>query len=104
MKNNMKKIFVIIGLFVISQNTNCQIWQEDRALDLFNSRDYVHAIPEYEKLIKLNKNTEYLYKLGMCHYYLKDYKKAQVYLDEVKDKKDVVIEAFLYDAICEHYL
>ena len=81
-----------------------QIWQEDVANDLYNSRDYFHAIPEYEKLIKLNKNTDYLFKLGMCHYYLKDYTKAQVYLDEVKDKYDAVIEAYLYDAICEHYL
>src|SRR5688572_1179114 len=100
----MKRILCILYLLLTLPAGYSQIWQEDRASDLFNSRDYVHAIPEYEKLIKLNKNTEYLYKLGMCHYYLKDYQKAQVYLDEVKDKKDAVIDAFLYDAICEHYL
>lgn len=99
----MKKL-IIFGIFFVCRVVYSQLWQQDIANDLFNSRDYVHAIPEYEKLIKLNKNTENLYKLGMCHYYLKDYKKAQVYLDEVKDKKDALTEAYLYDAICEHYL
>ena len=84
----MKK-FLVLSISMVSLNfTFSQIWQEDVANDLYKSRDYVHAIVEYEKLIKLNKNTEFLYKLGMCHYYLKDYTKAQVYLDEVKDKKD----------------
>jgi outer membrane protein OmpA-like peptidoglycan-associated protein len=100
----MKKL--LIGIIVILKmgSSFAQIWQEDIANDLFKGRDYVHAIPEYEKLIRLNKNTEYLYRLGLCYYHLKDYTKAQVYLDEVKDKKDAVIDAFLYDAICEHYL
>jgi outer membrane protein OmpA-like peptidoglycan-associated protein len=104
----MKKLIFIIISFLFAGFSFGQIWQEDVANDLFKSRDYVHAIPEYEKLIKLNKNTEYLYQLGMCYYYLKDYTKAQVYLEEVKEKsktsKDAVIDAFLYDAICEHYL
>lgn len=100
----MKKVFAI-GICLLNFGFSFgQIWQEDIANDLYKSRDYFHAIPEYEKLIKLNNNTEYLYKLGMCHYYLKDYSKAQIYLDEVKDKKDVIVDAYLYDAICEHYL
>ncbi len=100
----MKKIIAIVICLLGFGFSYGQIWQEDVANDLYNSRDYVHAIVEYEKLIKLNKNTDFLYKLGMCHYYLKDYRKAQVYLDQVKDKKDVLIDAYLYDAICEHYL
>ncbi len=100
----MKRAIIFGFIFFNISLSFSQIWQEDVANDLYNSRDYFHAIPEYEKLIKLNKNTEYLYKLGMCHFYLKDYTKAQVYLDEVKDKKDAIIDAYLYDAICEHYL
>lgn len=104
----MKNLIIGILLFFSCGFSFAQIWQEDYARDLFNSRDYFHAIPEYEKLIKLNKNTEYLFKLGMCHYYLKDYTKAQVYLEEVKEEaitsKNAIIDAFLYDAICEHYL
>jgi outer membrane protein OmpA-like peptidoglycan-associated protein len=100
MKNWM--IGVLLAMNVMAAHS--QIWQEDVANDLYQSRDYFHAITEYEKLIKLNKNTVYLYRLGMCHYFLKDYTKAQIYLDEVKDKQDVVIDAYLYDAICEHYL
>jgi len=100
---SMKKLFFLITCFY-AFSLNAQVWQEDIANDLYKSRDYFHAIPEYEKLIKLPKNTEYLYKLGICHYYLKDYTKAQVYLDQVKDKKDAITEAYLYDAICEQYL
>jgi outer membrane protein OmpA-like peptidoglycan-associated protein len=100
----MKKIIFAGCMFLNLGFSFSQIWQEDIANDLYNSRDYFHAIPEYEKLIKLNKNTGYLYKLGMCHYYLKDYTQAQVYLDQVKNKPDAIIDAFLYDAICEHYL
>lgn len=100
MKNWM--IGVLLAMNVMAAHS--QIWQEDVANDLYQSRDYFHAITEYEKLIKLNENTVYLYRLGMCHYFLKDYTKAQIYLDEVKDKQDAVIDAYLYDAICEHYL
>jgi outer membrane protein OmpA-like peptidoglycan-associated protein len=100
----MKKLFVTGCLCLYMGGGFTQIWQEEIADDLYKSRDYYHAIPEYKKLIQLNKNTPYLFKLGMCYYYLKDYTQAQVYLDQVKDKPDAVIDAFLYDAICEHYL
>lgn len=100
----MTKKLLFIGVLFFAAFGHAQIWQDEIADDLYSSRDYSHAIPEYEKLIKLKKNTPYLFKLGMCYYYLKDYKNAQVYLDQVKDKDDAILEAYLYDAICEHYL
>lgn len=97
-------IFLTTLLFIFYTSSFSQTWLEDQAEDLYNSRDYVHAIPVYEKLAKMKKNTPYLYKLGMCYYHLKDYFNAQKNLELIKDRKDAPLEAILYDAFADHYL
>lgn len=101
----MKKTILFIILISATLTSNAQLWMDEQADLLFHDREYAFAVPLYEKLAaSTKKNTTYLYKLALCHYHLKDHKKADSVFIQVLEKKDHPVEAMLYHAKSLHYL
>lgn len=101
----MKKIILFLCSILVSISVHSQLWMDEQAELLFHDREYQFAIPLFEKLSNSSKkNTNYLYKLALCHFYLKDHKKADSLFLKVLEKKDHPVEAMLYHAKSLHYL
>lgn len=102
MKKQLYLVLTFLGIG-ISVPGFSQLWMDEQAELLFADREYGYAIPVYERLARLKKNTPYLYKLGLCHYHLKSYEKALEIFQSIDGRKDCPPEVVFYEARSLHY-
>ncbi len=80
----MKRIFIIIALFVFSVGVSTVFGQKAKADKCFSSFDYKDAIPLYLKVIKSSPNdTGSIIHLAYSYAVIKDYTDAELYYARV---------------------
>lgn len=104
MKNKLFISLLLIGFFSFAQVTNTKKWRKteqdsmQKALIMYDEKDYKAALPIYENLFKAHPNEEFLkYVYGRCCLTRSDkHEDALTYLSEAyaKNKK---IESIEYD-------
>lgn len=64
--------FVSIGITAQQDSTNVVTSQLNKAMDIYNAKDYKNSVPEFSKVIKLDpKNGKAFYYRGMAKMHLK---------------------------------
>ncbi len=94
----MKKLYFIFHLcFFILPSTSAQV-DPRLADDLFKQTNYLDAIPQYKKLLKVDPtNHKYIFKLGMCYLNTDiDKAKAIKYFEKLTKMKKMDKETYYY--------
>lgn len=102
MKNHFLSLVTVFTL--VCTGLSAQQPATEIANQLFEAREWNYAIPAYEKLAQYKHNTPYLYRLGECHFQLKQYAKALSYFEQLQPGKEVSDSLFLRRGQCHQYL
>ncbi|WP_116769985.1 OmpA family protein [Maribacter litoralis] len=74
---NYKNLVLLTLLFLVGQFTVAQIASQKKADYYFSKFSYSLAIPEYERMVETDFNTEYAHQqLAECYLLIRDYKKS----------------------------
>lgn len=98
MKTFIKLSVLLLLLFLVSSEAVAADENFEKALRLFKSRDYKHAVVYLEKYVAQSPDPAAYYMLGYANYELRDFYKAREYFGAAY----LIDPGFTYDKIFDH--
>ena len=98
-----KNIFILLGSLLISCAVNAQYGAQKRADYYFGQFSYAKAIPEYEKMIEGDFNSNYAHqRLAECFLLLRDFKSAIPHFEQIIDLTTTPTDYYFKYAMALH--
>ena len=98
-----KNVFILIGTLLISCATLAQYGAQKRADYYFGQFSYAKAIPEYEKMIEGDFNSNYAHqRLAECYLLLRDFKSAIPHFERIIDLTTTPTDYYFKYAMALH--
>lgn len=102
MKAKMNRI-ILIGLLLVSQGIMAQYGAQKRGDYYFSQFAYAKAIPEYEKMVEGNFNSNYAHqRLAECYLLLRDFKRAIPHFERIIELTSTPTDYYFKYAMALH--